>query len=53
MPLENGLPLGIGEQASYAETEITTDAVVTFVSDGVVEARAPKANSSVSIQWRR
>lgn len=42
LPLENGLPLGIGEQASYAETEITTDAVVTFVSDGVVEARDAK-----------
>jgi serine phosphatase RsbU (regulator of sigma subunit) len=40
--LENGLPLGISEHAAYAETEITTDAVVTFVSDGVVEARDAK-----------
>ena len=40
--LENGLPLGISEHATYVETEIMTDAVVTFVSDGVVEARDAK-----------
>lgn len=37
--LENGLPLGISGSSEYTETEITTDAAVTFVSDGVVEAR--------------
>jgi hypothetical protein len=40
--LENGLPLGISSDAKYTETEITTDAAVTFVSDGVVEARDAK-----------
>lgn len=40
--LESGLPLGISAEAAYTETEITTDAVVTFVSDGVVEARDTK-----------
>ena len=42
LQLENGLPLGISADADYTETEITTDAVVTFVSDGVVEARDAK-----------
>ncbi len=40
--LESGLPLGISAEAVYTETEITTDAVVTFLSDGVVEARDAK-----------
>lgn len=40
--LENGLPLGINTEASYTETEIRTELVVTFVSDGVVEARDAK-----------
>jgi hypothetical protein len=40
--LENGLPLGISRDAKYTETEITIDAAVTFVSDGVVEARDAK-----------
>ena len=40
--LENGLPLGISANAEYTETEITTDATVTFISDGVVEARDAK-----------
>jgi phosphoserine phosphatase RsbU/P len=39
LQLENGLPLGISAGAAYIETEVNTDAVVTFVSDGVVEAR--------------
>lgn len=40
--LENGLPLGISADATYIETEIKTDGTVTFVSDGVVEARDTK-----------
>lgn len=42
VPLENCLPLGISPEAKYTETEIITDAAVTFVSDGVVEARDAK-----------
>jgi hypothetical protein len=42
LQLENGLPLGISAEASYTETEIKTNGTVTFVSDGVVEARDPK-----------
>jgi uncharacterized membrane protein YgdD (TMEM256/DUF423 family) len=38
-PMENGLPLGISHGVLYSETEIKTDQAVTFVSDGVVEAR--------------
>jgi serine phosphatase RsbU (regulator of sigma subunit) len=38
--LENGLPLGINPDATYSETSIPTDGTFTFVSDGVVEARA-------------
>ena len=38
----NGLPLGISADVEYTETTITTDAAVTFVSDGVVEARNAK-----------
>jgi sigma-B regulation protein RsbU (phosphoserine phosphatase) len=40
--IENGLPLGISADTTYDETEITTDGAVTFVSDGVVEARDAK-----------
>lgn len=39
LQLENGLPLGISPQAAYAETEIHTRKLITFLSDGVVEAR--------------
>ncbi|MGA7521242.1 MAG: SpoIIE family protein phosphatase [Acidobacteriaceae bacterium] len=42
LQLENGLPLGIGAEAVYTETQIATGAAVTFVSDGVVEARDAK-----------
>jgi len=38
--LENGLPLGIKSDAVYSETSIPSDGTFTFVSDGVVEARA-------------
>ena len=38
--LENGLPLGISAQATYSETEIRTTKPITFLSDGVVEARS-------------
>jgi serine phosphatase RsbU (regulator of sigma subunit) len=37
--LENNLPLGIAAQTSYSETAIQTAGTVTFLSDGVVEAR--------------
>jgi hypothetical protein len=37
--LENGFPLGIAAQATYAEAEIQTSGRVVFTSDGVVEAR--------------
>jgi serine phosphatase RsbU (regulator of sigma subunit) len=40
--LENGLPLGISAEACYTETEISTNKTVTFISDGVVEARNAK-----------
>jgi len=43
--LENGLPLGVSPQARYSETEIQTGSVITFLSDGVVEAR--KANGEL------
>jgi phosphoserine phosphatase RsbU/P len=39
LQLENGLPLGISADATYSETEIQTDGALTFISDGVVEAR--------------
>jgi serine phosphatase RsbU (regulator of sigma subunit) len=42
LQLENGFPLGILAQASYSETEIQTSGTVTFLSDGVVEARDAK-----------
>jgi len=35
----NGLPLGVSPEASYSETEIETSGAVTFLSDGVIEAR--------------
>jgi phosphoserine phosphatase RsbU/P len=40
--LENNLPLGIAAQTSYNETAIQAAATVTFLSDGVVEARDAK-----------
>ena len=42
LQLENGLPLGISGQATYDETEVLTGKPVTFLSDGVVEARNAK-----------
>jgi serine phosphatase RsbU (regulator of sigma subunit) len=40
--LENGFPLGVTAQAAYSETEIQAARTVTFLSDGVVEARNTK-----------
>jgi sigma-B regulation protein RsbU (phosphoserine phosphatase) len=40
--LENSLPLGITAQTSYGETAIQAAGTVTFLSDGVVEARDAK-----------
>ncbi len=40
--LENGFPLGISLDATYGETAIQTDGALTFLSDGVVEARNAK-----------
>jgi hypothetical protein len=37
--LENGLPLGITAQTAYGESEVRATGAVTFLSDGVVEAR--------------
>jgi hypothetical protein len=42
LQLENGLPLGVTAQAAYSETEIQAARTVTFLSDGVVEARNTK-----------
>ena len=42
LQLENGLPLGISTDAEYLESEIVTSGSVTFMSDGVVEARDSK-----------
>jgi len=39
LQLENGLPLGISTDAEYLEAEFVTTGSVTFMSDGVVEAR--------------
>jgi serine phosphatase RsbU (regulator of sigma subunit) len=39
LALENGLPLGVSADARYTETEMHTCGTVTFLSDGVVEAR--------------
>ena len=41
LPVEGGLPLGISADATYAETRMQVGAgdTLTFVSDGVVEAR--------------
>jgi phosphoserine phosphatase RsbU/P len=40
--LEKNLPLGITTQTSYGETAIQAAGTVTFLSDGVVEARDAK-----------
>jgi len=40
--LESGLPLGISADATYSETEMQVGGAVTFISDGVVEARDAK-----------
>jgi phosphoserine phosphatase RsbU/P len=37
--IENGLPLGISPDATYSETQMQTAEPITFMSDGVVEAR--------------
>ena len=42
LQLENGLPLGISPHATYAEAEIQATSALTFLSDGVVEARNPQ-----------
>jgi hypothetical protein len=42
LQLENGLPLGISPHAGYSQTEIQTSGTVTFLSDGVLEARDAK-----------
>lgn len=39
LQLENGLPLGITPLSTYSETEIHATGPITFLSDGVVEAR--------------
>jgi len=41
MPVENGLPLGLSEDATYSETHfrLGQDEQLTLVTDGVVEAR--------------
>ena len=39
LALENGLPLGISPHSAYAEAEIQATSALTFLSDGVVEAR--------------
>jgi serine phosphatase RsbU (regulator of sigma subunit) len=41
LPLPPGLPLGVAEDVAYAETvlEVAPGETLTFVSDGVVEAR--------------
>ncbi|MGA7255643.1 MAG: SpoIIE family protein phosphatase [Terracidiphilus sp.] len=43
LPVESGLPLGILPQAAYAETRVrlAPGDALTFLSDGVVEARNP------------
>jgi hypothetical protein len=40
--LENGLPLGISVATVYSETAIQATGVLTFLSDGVAEARNAK-----------
>jgi phosphoserine phosphatase RsbU/P len=40
--LENGFPLGVTAQAAYSETEIQAAGTMTFLSDGVAEARNTK-----------
>ncbi len=42
LPLENGLPLGISPHSAYSEAEIQATSALTFMSDGVVEARNPQ-----------
>jgi serine phosphatase RsbU (regulator of sigma subunit) len=39
LQIENGLPLGVTPEASYSETEVQATGTLTFISDGVVEAR--------------
>jgi serine phosphatase RsbU (regulator of sigma subunit) len=39
LQVENGLPLGVTVEASYDETEVEATGTITFISDGVVEAR--------------
>jgi serine phosphatase RsbU (regulator of sigma subunit) len=40
LQLENGLPLGISAEAEYSETVFDAHGTVTFLSDGVLEARS-------------
>jgi phosphoserine phosphatase RsbU/P len=41
LPIDSGLPLGVAAQAEYSETtfQLAPSDIVTFLSDGVVEAR--------------
>lgn len=39
LQVESGLPLGVTLEASYSETEVEAAGTLTFISDGVVEAR--------------
>jgi hypothetical protein len=43
LPIDNGLPLGIALEATYAESviQISSGDRLTFLSDGVVEAQSP------------
>lgn len=43
LPIDNGLPLGIADDATYSETtlQLNPDDRLTFLSDGVVEAQSP------------
>jgi len=44
IPLDSSLPLGIAADIDYSESrfQLTSDAQVTFLTDGVVEARNPQ-----------
>jgi hypothetical protein len=43
LPVDNGLPLGVAADAHYSEStwHLSPDETLTFLSDGVVEARNP------------
>ena len=54
LDVESGLPLGITPDVCYSETtlQLNPNDRLTFVSDGVVEARTNVANSSASTEPR-